>query len=283
MLVAGNWDKETAARADGSVLPGGAALLSSDPGSLRAWVLIDDGAVSRLGPALAWAWRAGASAVDVLVEGELASGTVARRASAFSEPPSVWTVQGRSISPAVPSPIVADPVSPPAWAVSLLTSQGVEVVMEHGLLRGEVLGLEVARLVGDHLEVGVGRHDRAARAEMRPDENVSEALAETVRVVRSLRVRDAAAHPANTLARSRWLRSVMCSAPEPFGFASLRPVAPPMPWFDLPEAGAAPCVVVSLAGAAAVVICSEGIDLDVVPTAADCWLMYGATAGVAGA
>jgi hypothetical protein len=176
---------------------------------------------------------------------------------------------------ASPSPFVAESEAPPEWAVSLLSSHGLEVVFEHGVLRGEVLGLEVARMVGDRLEVGVGRHDRSARFDMRPREDLNVALGEAVAAVRSRRVKGAPAHPANTLARARWLRSVVCASPSALGFASLSPVAPPLPWFDLPEAGAAPCAGVSLSGAPAVVVCSVGIDLDLVPTAADCKLMYG--------
>jgi hypothetical protein len=48
-----------------------------------------------------------------------------------------------------------------------------------------------------------------------------------------------------------------------------------MPWFDLPEAGAAPCVGVDADGRPMVVVCSVGVDLDVVATAADCRVLYG--------
>ncbi len=51
-------------------------------------------------------------------------------------------------------------------------------------------------------------------------------------------------------------------------------VAPPMPWFDRPEAGAAPCAGVDASGRELVVVCSVGVDLDLVPTAADCRLLY---------
>ncbi len=242
-------------------------------------MLIDDGAVARFGPALAWADRRGAASLDVLVDGSgpSAPSVVARRASCFDPAPAVWAVSGRSLSPAV----AAEPVAEEAFAhdpamVELLSSHGLEVVSEHGVLRGEVLGLEVARTVGDRLEVGVGRHDRMARSEMRPGETASAALAEAARVVRSLRRVGAPTHPANTLARSRWLRSVLVQSPSILGLASLTPVAPPLPWFDLPEAGAAPAVGhVSSPFNPVVVVCSVGVDLDLVPTAADCRLLYG--------
>jgi hypothetical protein len=72
---------------------------------------------------------------------------------------------------------------------------------------------------------------------------------------------------------------VLVGSPGLIGLSSLRPVAPPLPWFDLPEAGAAPGVGVVRAegggGRGVVVVCSVGVDLDLVPTAADCRLLYG--------
>jgi hypothetical protein len=157
----------------------------------------------------------------------------------------------------------------------ILRAHGAEPVLEHGVLRGEVLGLEVARVVDGHLQVGVGRHDRLARAEMRPDEDIGEALDEAVGAVRARRRLGEPRHPANTLARGRWLRSVVCARPELVGARDLVPVEPPLPWFDLPEAGAAPALGTSSPGARPlVVVCSVGVDLDLVPTAADSRLIH---------
>ena len=245
----------------------------------RAWVLIDDGDVSRFGAALAWADRKGATRLDVLVDGSpSAPGIVARRAACFAPAPTVWAVSGTALVSAVPAEMVGDPLeAPDADLVSLLSDHGLEVVWEHGVLRGEVLGLEVARTVGDRLEVGVGRHDRYARETMRPGQDSGAGLDEAAAAVRAYRRPGAARHPANALARSRWLRSVVVAAPGAFGFGKLERVAPPLPWFDLPEAGAAPCVGTDAEGRPVVVVCSVGVDLDLVPTAADCRLLYGAS------
>jgi hypothetical protein len=111
---------------------------------------------------------------------------------------------------------------------------------------------------------------------MRPFQPTPAALQEAASAVRALRRAGAPSHPANTLARGRWLRSVVVSSCSSFGLASLAPVEPPLPWFDLPEAGAAPAVgVVAGSGRPVVVVCSVGVDLDLVPTAADCRLLYG--------
>ena len=266
------------------------------PGSARAWVLIDDGVVARFGAALAWASRSGGASLDVIVDGSGAggssaagasgvaagaSGVVARRAQCFSPAPGVWVVSGRTLSPAVAAPVVpGGEEGPPAELVELLESHGLEAVWEHGVLRGEVLGLEVARTVGSRLEVGVGRHDRVARREMRPSEPVGLALEEAAEAVRARRRPGAGVHPANTLARARWLRSVVVSSGSGYGLESLRVVEPPLPWFDLPEAGAAPAVgVVADSGRPVVVVFSAGVDLDLVPTAADCRLLYGSGPG----
>lgn len=247
----------------------------SEPGA--AWVLIDDGVVGRFGAALAWAQRQSATSLDVIVDGSpSAPGIVARRAACFSAPPTVWSVAGTSLVAATAAPPLPDPdEEPPSSLTSLLDAHGLEVIWEHGVLRGEVLGLEVARTVGSSLQVGVGRHDRSARVEMRPGESVSSALTEAASAVRALRRPGAPRHPANTLARSRWLRAMLVRSPATYGFEHLEAVAPPLPWFDLPEAGAAPCLGVSAeTGAPVVVVCSVGVDLDLVPTAADCRLLY---------
>jgi hypothetical protein len=200
----------------------------------------------------------------------VAAGIVARRAAAFAAPAGVWQVQGASLAPAVAAAavVVAGPAS--RAEASLLADRGCEVVYEHGELRGEVLGLEVARVVDESVEVGVGRHDREARYAMRANEDLDAALDEAVRAVRLWRRPGAPRHPANTMRRSRWLRSVVCGRPSLVGADWLEPVAPPLQLGDLTDDSAASCV-----GPGVVVVCSVGVDLDLVPTAADCRLLYG--------
>ena len=257
-------------------MAGGAALVGEAGGT--AWVLIDDGEVSRFGPALAWCAQAGVSDVHVLVDEAVpgAAGIIARRATQFSVPPDVWVVDGRELKAAEPSPASRpDESGADPELVGLLRAHGVDPVVEHGVLRGEVLGLEVARVIGEKLVVGVGRHDRDARAEMRPNEDLGAALDSAASAVLRWRRPGVARHAANTLARGRWLRSIVCSRPSLVGASELHSVPPPMPWFDLPEAGAAPCAGVDASGRELVVVCSVGVDLDLVPTAADCRLLYG--------
>jgi hypothetical protein len=243
--------------------------------------------VRGFGAALAWAIRRHVDSLDVLVDdgsggapgGSLAAGVIARRAREMALPPGIWEVRGRQLVAAAPAP--AGPPreslddSSPKELWELIRAHGAEPVLEHGVLRGEYLGLEVARVVSGQLEVGVGRQDRAGRIYMRPGESPGDALDEVVAAVKVRRHPGAALHPANTLARGRWLRSVVCSRPDIVGAVSLVPVSPPVPWFDLPEAGPAPCLGRSASsGAPLMAVCSVGIDLDLVPTAGDARLTH---------
>ena len=162
-------------------------------------------------------------------------------------------------------------------------AHGVQPVVEHGVLRGDVLGLEVARLVDDEaqgwrLAVGVGDHDRHARQEMKPDEDPGAALDQVVALVQEWRTSGARLHPANTLAPERWLRSVVAARPHLAGAADLVPLAPPVERTDLRHRSPAPAAGTDLDGRAVVVVCSTGVDIDLVPAAADSRLLDGRAA-----
>lgn len=209
-------------------------------------------------------------------EGEVA-GVLARRARLWAAPPTVWKVAGRGLLPAEPARLPV-PVEPPAAArewIGVLREHGTEVVVEGGLITGEVLGLEVARVISDregggwHVEVGVGRHDREATQELRPDEPLADALDRVVAVVRGLRVAGAARGPANTLARERWLRSVVVARPELVGAARLEAASPPVARRDLVRPAPAAAAGAGLDGTPVVAVCSVGVDPDLVPAAAD--------------
>lgn len=247
-------------------------------------MLVDDAVPSRLGAALAWALRSQVAGLRVLVEGQWAASVIARRAALFAMAPAVFEVRGRSLHQATPAPSCPPPEPPPAPGVQalldLLTAHGIDPVVEHGVAKGEVLGLEVARVVGDgegrhRLEVGVGSHDRQARAGLRPDEDVGGALNEVLAVVRRWRMAGARRHPANILSQERWLRTVVLARPDVVGAGLLERRPPALPGGDLrlPEPAAASGS--DGDGSALVVVCSTGVDVDLVPTAADHWLLDG--------
>lgn len=249
----------------------GAALVHDD----RAWVYLDERPADRLGAAMAWALRKQAAALNVVA----ASGTgqLARRASQFATPISVWHADERNLWPAVAEPVVTPEPAPEHHRrfVEVMAAAGVEPVEEHGVLAGEVLGLEVCRVVDDRftsttrLEVGVGAHDREAFTMLHGDEPTPEALARVAEVVRSHRRLDAPPHPLNRFGRERLLRSMLIADPGVVGAVRLSPAQPPVPRPNLKDP--VPCVATGATpdGTPLVVVCSTGVELDLIPYAAD--------------
>lgn len=259
------------------VFPGGAALVRGD----TAWVLLDDAPQRGLGPALAWALQQGAGALDLVAATE--TETLARRASQFAPAPTVWRLEGRQLVLAAAGPL------PPAPSldrrlvpfVELITAAGAWPIVEHGELTGEVAGLEVCRGTIDtdtgvaRLEVGVGRHDREAFALLHGDVPPLTALADVVRKVAPHRRVDADPHPLNRLVPERLLRVRLIDQPGLVGARQLRPAAPPVRREGVKPMTPAVCVGEDLDGRSMVVVTSVGIDLDLVPFAADARLAHG--------
>ena len=255
--------------------PGGAALVSS----VAAWVLLDVDPLASLGPALVWASRRGSASLHVIVDGD--ASVVARRAALFADPPSVWTVTGTSLVPAAPAaPPEHPPPSPAPELAGLLVDADLEVVVEEGIVRGEVLGLEVARIVhgtttagtpvdGPVLEVGVGEADREMTALVHAGLPPVDQLARVIEIVRRHRRPDAPRHPLNQLAAERWLRARLVAQPDRVGLASLRPAPPAVPRPNLRDPAVAMAIGTDAEGADVVVACSVGVRLDLVPAAAD--------------
>lgn len=238
-----------------------------------------------LGPALAWAAKATVpDELHVLVDddrpdggsdsvtaGVDPAGVAARHASYFRDPPTVWRVVGAELEPVAPAPFPT-PIEPAAadlLAVAPLRAAGAEVVVEHGVVGAELDGLEVGRVVDGRLELGVGKHDRAAAAMMETIRDPDDLLDGIVRTVRRHRRPDARPHLLNRLARERWLRSALVADPSLVGAAELRPVEPPVARTDLVEPMPAVAVGRRRDGTPLVVACSVGVDLNLVPVAAD--------------
>jgi len=243
------------------------------------WVLAEDRPERALGGALVWARRHGISELHVVAEE--ATGSLARRGDTFARPPAVWRLEGRCLTPAEPEPPVREPPLGPEVEsfVGFLSEAGVEPVIEHGVLRGEVLGLEVARVVVDEvgvfLEVGVGKHDRHAQRVLNQDRPPLETLVSAAAAVRALRNPDAPAHQVNRLSRERWLRALLVAHPWVVGASELAPMPSPTARTDLRQAVPAPATGLDAEGRPVVVVCSTGIDVDLVPAAADVRLTDG--------
>ena len=156
---------------------------------------LDRRPAERLGAALAWAIRSDASRLHIVAEEGV--GTLARRAAEFDLPISVWRADGRSLVPAEPALLVPSAMAPDQHEAlrPLIVEGGADPIVEHGVLTGEVRGLEVCRVVDDvatgatRLEVGVGEHDREAFQMLHGDVPTVESLARVVDAVREHRHR----------------------------------------------------------------------------------------------
>lgn len=263
--------------AEAADFPGGAALVRGD----AAWLLLDVKPVAAFGPALVWAERVGATDVTLLVDDAEAAPVVARRARQFRDPPTVLVVTGTTTAPAEPALAVEhwDAPSAPQLA-GLLVDADLEVVVEEGIVRGEVLGLEVARIVHGTtstgtpidepvLEVGVGEADREMTALVHAGLLPMDRLTRVRDIVLEHRRPGALRHPLNQLAPERWLRSALVRDPGRVGCAELHPAPPAVPRPNLRDPAVAFALGVDESGDTVVVACSVGVHLDLVPAAAD--------------
>ncbi len=276
--------------------PHGAALVVDD----AAWVLVDGPAAGSLGGALAWAIRNGATSLDLVAEAD--TGLLARRARRLSFPVRVWFAEERTLLPAVPEPLAPPPPPPPEHLalIAVIHEAGATPNVEHAVVFGEVRGLEVCRVVdqptmghiaeldvdaaafaasgafdGVQLEVGVGVNDREAFRLLHGDIPTPEALAVVVDAVARHRSAQAPQHPLNRLGQERYLRWELEQEPERIGLASVVPAEPPLPRPNLKDP--VPCVAtgVTADGARRAVVCSVGVDVDLVGFVADVQAMSG--------
>lgn len=277
-------------------LPSGAGLVHGD----AAWVLVDGDARRALGPALAWSIRRGATTLDLVAEAD--TGLLARRAELVEFPVTVWFAQERSLLAAV-----AEPLGPPAPAdpdhaalIPMIEAGGAEPLVTHGVVTGEVRGLEVCRVVaepttgrltdadgvalaaigpaaygvpdGIQLEVGVGANDREAFHMVHGGVPTVEALAQVVESVREHRSAHAPQHPLNRMAPERFLLWQARQDPSAVGMAALDVVPPPVERPSMKSVAPAAAVGTDDAGRRHLIVFTSGVDLDVVPFALDAHL-----------
>jgi len=158
-------------------------------------------------------------------------------------------------------------------AALLPAPEGVEPMVEHGIWRGEVAGLEVVRVVddpelGNHVQVGVGRFDREAGVLLHADQPQGESLAAAADLIRAHRRPGTGAHPLSTLCRERWLRRDLCIDPSPVGLVDLESVDPADQRANLRDPAPAPALGTDSDGRRVLVVCSVGVDPQIVSATA---------------
>jgi hypothetical protein len=267
-LVRGHFGDEPSVT---GAFPSGATLRRGD----RAWILVEELNARSAGGPLLWASRQGAGSVDLVVDDATAPtgvvADVARRLDAFDLDTTCWRVQGTELVRIEPGPVpeVLDPPTDVDALVAHLRAAELEVVVEQGIVRGEVLGLEVARITPDddsgyRLDVGVGKFDQVAAAMMYAHKTTADALDTVVDVVRAHRHPGAPPHPVRDLCRERWIRSAIRATPELVGTSELASVETTVPRDNLrdvhPAMAWAPGTVMA---------CTHGVDIDLLPIAAD--------------
>jgi hypothetical protein len=207
------------------------------------------------------------------------AGQLAHAAQMFREPlPVVWVARGRSIEQATPA---APHITPPPECLELtadLSSAGLDVVADHGVWLGEINGLEVARggvregTCG--IDIGVGAYDQFASAALHGGVDRVEELAQVIAMVRPHRSAGAAPHPMGRLVRSRWLRAQLVREPGLVGLDAINPIPLLRERPGLMETQ--PAAALGHRGTSQVlIVCTVGVDLGVVETAAGLAALYG--------
>ncbi len=256
------------------------ALGASGIDGSSGWVLLTRSAQAGLGPALLWMHKNKLHSVNVIVDDPDVAAVLARRAELFELNISVWSVRDNQLVAAVPAAVGANLTASSEHLkfAPMIERSGADLVCEHGVLSGEVLGLEVCRVVDDttgvdgdlaaRLEIGVGAHDREMFQMVNGRDATLESLAKVVNTVRAHRQPGAAKHPLNQLGAERLYREILIADPQLIGATNLKRAEPPVPRDNLKDP--TPCVSIGdMNSRAVVVVCSAIVDTDLVTFAAD--------------
>ena len=241
----------------------------------HAWVAVLEQCERSLGPVLLWAQKFDAKSLDIFVVSD--AGLVSRRAQFFDRDIRVWLVADKKVTITEPAVVLATSQVPQSHEqfASIIGESGADIVREHGVLSGEVMGLEVCRVVVDEndntprLEIGVGAHDRETFQMLHGKVATLESLIKVVGIVSGHRQSGAEHHPLNRLAAERLLRHRVIVEPQLVGASSLQATEPPVQRLNVKDA--VPCCAVGKTenGQQIVVVCTASVDVDVVSFAAD--------------
>ena len=246
-----------------------------------AWVYVTGRHERSLGPALMWALRNNAKALKLF--SSESAGDLARIATHFDFVIEVFEVDAAGVA-RVAAPKIVEKIEVSVadeMFAEFIKSAGADVVREHGVISGEVCGLEVCRVVRatdsgefggageSELEIGVGAHDRETFKLLHGRTATIESLRKVIAEVAARRAVGAQVHPLNRLARERMLRHYVCQSPQLVGAKSLQVAEPPIVRTNLKDVVPCCAVGMSLTGEKMVVIFSVGVDPDVVSFGAD--------------
>ena len=248
----------------------GAAFITND----AVWLLIDGNAARALGGVLAWGTKFELP-IHLVVEND--SGLLARRAALFDVDITVWHADERVLLPALAEPHLPTTQAKPEHLAftELIQSSGADALVEHGIVVGEVRGLEMCRVVDDvvsgvaRLEVGMGVNDREAFAMVHGELPTEQALRNVIDAVAIHREPGTNVHPFNQFGAERMHRWRALQDPTSIGFSRLDPVDPPVKRTNLKDA--VPCAAIGStdSGNLSAAVFVHGVDLDVVPFAVD--------------
>lgn len=258
--------------------PDGATLREGD----RGWVLVEAPTARSAGPAAVWAVRNELRSLHLVVGGDDPAGLagdLARRLGSLAVDTRCSAIVGTDLVGADPTPVPA-PEAPPGFITAaaqpfagLFGEVGLEVVVEHGVVRGEVHGLEVARVAIEEgeatLGVGVGRFDREITAMLHAELPDADAVVRAAGIVREHRFAGGPPHPLMSMGRSRWVRSELLAAPSTIGLVDLVAVDTTVQPPNLRDPHPAAALGRDGSGRTVVVVCGAGVDLDLVTLAAD--------------
>lgn len=249
----------------------GAALTTGSTG----WLLVADEPARSLGRCLAWFLRRDVDTLHIVASD--GTGVLARRACEFDLPTTVWHLDGRALTRAVAAPLEPprEPNPDHLAMTELITVGGATPIVEHGIVSGDVRGVEVCRVVDDtetgavRLEVGIGAHDREAFTMMHGDVPTLDALRGVVAMVIEHRTSLTGRHPLNRVSPERFVRWRLTEEPSRVGAVDVSAVEPPVPRPNLKSPEPAVAVATLPDNVRTTVVCSTGVYLDVVPFAAD--------------